>query len=229
MRLPPTPLQQPTSLHSSSASVLSGFSLHCASRASAHQQTARLRLFRYILRRGHRRKLARLRWLTRHLHDETHPRAQAAESCISHPRPSSGASRSSCQDPVNTKSFTAASLPQTPKIARRSSAWRRIANERKLHPKRDPSAPSSTRCWAELLRRTFSHDLLRWQRCSSAAVGEQRGRARVIAAITQRDVIDKILNHTGLGRPCANPASPRAPPEQLSLLHFQSLSDATPA
>ena len=87
--------------------------------------------------------------------------------------------------PTNTKSFTAASLPQTPKIARRSSAWRRIANERKLHPKRDPSAPSSTRCWAELLRRTFSHDLLRWQRCSSAAVGEQRGRARVIAAITQ--------------------------------------------
>ena len=92
----------------------------------------------------------------------------------------------------------------------RSSAWRRIANERKLHPKHDASAPSSTICWAELLRRTFSHDLLRWQRCSSAAVGEQRGRARVIAAITQRHVIDKILNHTGLGRPCANPASPRS-------------------
>lgn len=50
MRLPAASTQAPTSLHSSCASVLSGFSLHCASRAPAHDQAARLRLFRYVLR-----------------------------------------------------------------------------------------------------------------------------------------------------------------------------------
>jgi len=47
-------MRQPTSSSpsrdSSNASVLSGFSLHSASRASAHDQAARLRLFRYVLR-----------------------------------------------------------------------------------------------------------------------------------------------------------------------------------
>ncbi len=49
MRLPVAPTE-PASLHSSSASVLLGFSLHCSSRAPAHDQAARLRLFRYVLR-----------------------------------------------------------------------------------------------------------------------------------------------------------------------------------
>jgi len=83
--------------------------------------------------------------------------------------------------------------------------------------------------WSELLRRTFSHELLRCERCSSAAVGEQRGRVRVIAAITQRHVIDKILHHRGLGRPSTNPASARAPPQQLCLLGLQPFSNATAA
>ena len=49
MRLPVAPAEA-ASLHSSSASVLLGFSLHSAARAPAHDQAARLRLFRYVLR-----------------------------------------------------------------------------------------------------------------------------------------------------------------------------------
>jgi hypothetical protein len=86
----------------------------------------------------------------------------------------------------------------------------------KSHPAHDAAAPASTLSWAELLKRTFACDLLRCSRC-----GE---RARVIATITERAVIEKILAHLGLLRACD--AQPRAPPRQLSLV-FEPSSDST--
>jgi len=57
--------------------------------------------------------------------------------------------------------------------------------------------------WQQLLKRTFSCDLQKCEKCA--------GRIRIIATITQRAVIDKILAHLGLSSR-ANPASARAPP-----------------
>jgi hypothetical protein len=45
-----------------------------------------------------------------------------------------------------------------------------------------PNTPLATMTWAQLLKRTFAFDILHCERCS--------GRARVIAAITERAVID---------------------------------------
>jgi hypothetical protein len=68
--------------------------------------------------------------------------------------------------------------------------------------------PSSSRlCWADLLRKTFACDL-NCPECGS--------RTRVIAVITQPDVIDKILTHRGPMRD-GDPKSARAPPLQLPL------------
>jgi hypothetical protein len=65
--------------------------------------------------------------------------------------------------------------------------------------------------WAQLLKRTFAFDILHCERCS--------GRARVIAAITERAVIDKILTHL---HACGdgNPASARAPPPPMRQARF---------
>jgi hypothetical protein len=52
------------------------------------------------------------------------------------------------------------------------------------------------------LARTFAFDILHCERCG--------GRARVIAAITERAVIDKILSH--LRAASGNPGFARAPP-----------------
>jgi len=44
--------------------------------------------------------------------------------------------------------------------------------------------------WADLLRRTFAFDVLDCPQCG--------GRLRLLATITQRDVIERILTHLGL-------------------------------
>jgi len=68
--------------------------------------------------------------------------------------------------------------------------------------------------WAELSKKTFAFDVLHCQRCG--------GRARILAATTQRSVIDKILTHLDLATKRQSvPAAPRAPPSQLSLLDTQ--------
>jgi hypothetical protein len=58
--------------------------------------------------------------------------------------------------------------------------------------------------WQELLKRTFAIDL---QKCDQCA-----GSVRIIATITERAVIAKILSHLGLASGHGAPASPRAPP-----------------
>jgi len=83
----------------------------------------------------------------------------------------------------------------------------RVATHRKhakKHPAHDASAPSSTMRWQELLKRTFACDLQKCEKC--------RGRVRIIASITERSVINKILACLGLSSGHGNPASARAPP-----------------
>ncbi len=202
MRLPSPSSAPPTCLHSSSASVLSGFCLHCASRASAHDQAARLRLLRYILRPaiaasslafdGTRVTFTMKRTLNDGrsvLHFSPQAFIRRIAQLVPRPR----------QHEIVYCGLFAPNAKDRAKVVRVATHRKRS----KKDPKHDATTPSSTMTWSELLRRTFSHDLLRCERCG--------GSARVIAAITQRDVIDKILHHTGLGRPSANPASARAP------------------
>jgi hypothetical protein len=62
------------------------------------------------------------------------------------------------------------------------------------------------------LKRTFAFDVLHCERCG--------GRARVIAAISEPTLVEKILTHLRAPQ-SANPAAPRAPP--ISLAHQQTL------
>ncbi len=72
-----------------------------------------------------------------------------------------------------------------------------------------PGDPVSLRerrlSWAELLKRVFNEDVLKWKRCG--------GRAEVISAITQPKVIEAIFTCLGY--------TVRAPPIAPSrLAHF---------
>jgi len=204
MRVPAAKTPAPASLHSSSASVLSGFSLHCASRASAHDQAARLRLFRYVLRpaiaadklafdgttvtftmkRSFSNGLSVLRFS---------PQAFIRRIAWLVPRPR--------QHEITYCGLFAANAKDRAKVVRVATHRKRA----KKHPAHDPVAPTSTMSWQELLKRTFACDLQKCDQCG--------GRVRVIATITQRSVIDKILTHLGLATRHGNPASARAPPE----------------
>jgi hypothetical protein len=64
------------------------------------------------------------------------------------------------------------------------------------------------RRWAELLRQIFEVDPLRCPRCGAAM--------RIVAFITQRAVIDRILDHLRRARESARgpPRSPRRAPPQ---------------
>lgn len=65
--------------------------------------------------------------------------------------------------------------------------------------------PCSKYSWSELLRRVFSVDVLRCPVCNS--------RRRWIAAITEAEVIKKILDHLGLESAAPTPAPARPPPQ----------------
>ncbi len=73
-------------------------------------------------------------------------------------------------------------------------------------------------CWPELLKRTFSVDILQCPNCS--------GRLRIIAAINEPQVVRDILSHLGLPTEQPPLAPARAPPEQLDFDEFgQDLGD----
>jgi len=57
--------------------------------------------------------------------------------------------------------------------------------------------------WAELLRRTFAIDVLACPDCG--------GRLRLVATISDGQVIEKILAHLGLPNAPLNPAPARSP------------------
>jgi hypothetical protein len=70
--------------------------------------------------------------------------------------------------------------------------------------RKSPSEPTTKLPWAELIRRTFSVDLLMCPDCGA--------RMQVIAAITQHHVAAKILTHLGLPLLTPPACRPRAPP-----------------
>ena len=61
--------------------------------------------------------------------------------------------------------------------------------------------------WAQLLKRCFAVDVLRCARCGA--------RREVLAVVMRPEPIIAILTHLALASP---QASPRPPPEQLSLI-----------
>jgi hypothetical protein len=58
--------------------------------------------------------------------------------------------------------------------------------------------------WAQRLRRVFSIDIERCERCG--------GAVRIIACTEDPELIEKILQHVGLGAAAAGEPLPRAPP-----------------
>lgn len=58
--------------------------------------------------------------------------------------------------------------------------------------------------WADLFRRVFREDLLVCPRCA--------GGMRVLAAITEPEVVTAILGHLGLATAAPVPSPARAPP-----------------
>lgn len=69
--------------------------------------------------------------------------------------------------------------------------------------------------WADLLRRTFSVDVLDCPECG--------GRLRLLATITQRKVIEKVLSHLGL--PTASPEA--ALPADIEASLFDGTGQST--
>ena len=72
------------------------------------------------------------------------------------------------------------------------SAWPESAPDLESEREATTSAPPRRKnySWSELLRRVFDIDILICERCG--------GPVRVIAAIQEPDMIEKILNHVGL-------------------------------
>ena len=73
------------------------------------------------------------------------------------------------------------------------------------------AAPAARMNWARRLKRVFAIDVEKCEQCG--------GRVRIIAAIEDPEVIEKILRHLGLeqGEPPAGEALPRGPPQSLGL------------
>ncbi len=71
----------------------------------------------------------------------------------------------------------------------------------------EPAAKSKSYTWAKLLARVFQIDVTR---CSDPAC---RGPVKIIAWITQPDVIDKILNHLGIAARAPPPLPLDTPPQ----------------
>ena len=63
--------------------------------------------------------------------------------------------------------------------------------------------------WAQRLKRVFAIDIEKCEGCG--------GRVKIIAAIEDREVIQKILDHLGLQEGAAAQAWPRGPPHSLGL------------
>jgi hypothetical protein len=201
----------------SNASNVRGYNLHAQTRASAHDEAARLRLFRYILRPA----IAQDR-----LHFEnglvtfTMKRVFSDGSQVLRFTPQDFIRRIAMlipaprQHEITYFGLLAANAKHRNDIVR-VPTHRRVPTVRgdenvasETSPK--PLAPRCTMTWAQLLKRTFAVDILHCERCG--------GRARVIAAITERAVIDKILTHlrAASGNPGLAPAPPILPQRQAT-------------
>jgi len=202
----------------SSASNVRGYNLHTQTRVGMHDESARRRLFRYVLRPAIAQE--RLHFEnnvvtfemkrtfsdgTRVLRFSPQPFIRRIAMLVPAPR----------QHEVTYFGLLAANAKHRNDIVR-VPTHRKKARVKGSDPAPNTDAPpeSSRMSWADLLKKTFAFDVLHCEKCG--------GRARVIAAITERSAIDKILTHLGLSANRQSvPAAPRAPPRQLSLLDAQ--------
>jgi len=209
MKLPAAPTGAPRNRADASASAVRGFNLHSETRVSASDDSGRLRLFRYVLRPAIAEE--RLRFdgavvtfeMKRTFSDGTRVLTFTPQSFIRRIALLVPAPR---QHEITYFGLLAANAKQRADIVRVPTHRRkpRVAGSEPVaaahHPVSDDSQ-SPTMHWADLLKRTFAFDVLHCQQCG--------GRARVVAAITERKVIDQILAHLGAAT-AAHPA--RAPP-----------------
>jgi hypothetical protein len=79
----------------------------------------------------------------------------------------------------------------------------------------NPASKQRRLSWAKLLARVFRIDVETCEECG--------GPTKIIAAITQRSVVEKILTHVGLSAEIPTPAPARAPPQ--ASLEFEALPD----
>lgn len=95
-----------------------------------------------------------------------------------------------------------------------SAAWRDdavpaapVGRPRASTPSKDEARPRPRHryLWAELMRRVFDLDVLRCRAC--------RARRRLVALITSRPVIERILAHLGFQTDPPTISPPRAPPQ----------------
>jgi len=192
------------------ASNVRGYNLHAQTRVSAQDEAARLRLLRYVLRPA----IAQDRL---HFDDGlvtfTMKRVFSDGSRVLRFTPQAFIRRVAMlippprQHEITYVGLLAANAKHRKDIVR-VPTHRRVPRVRgdesvaREDPKK-PSTPLCTMTWAQLLKRTFAFDVLHCERCG--------GRARVIAAITDRATIDKILTHLHTAS-SGNPAAARAPP-----------------
>ena len=211
------PASAPVQEAASNASSVRGFNLHAATRISANDDSGRLRLFRYVLRPAIAKD--RLRYdgggvtfqMKRVFSDGTSVFHFTPQSFIRRIAMLIPAPR---QHEITYTGLLAANAKHRRDIVR-VPTHRRVSRvdgsapagstsrASTTHHEEAPRAPSATMPWAELLKRTFAFDVLHCERCG--------GRAKVVAAIIERTVIDQILTHLRT-RPANSNAAPRAPP-----------------
>jgi len=202
----------------SNSSTVRGFNLHCETRVSAHDEAARMRLFRYVLRPAIAQDRLRFedgvvtftmkRMFSNGLRVlKFTPGAFICRIAMLVPAPR--------QHEITYLGLLAANAKHRNDIVRVPTHRRKPKPKPQSQaPDTEPAAlpkappPSSRINWADLLRKTFSCDVSKCDQCG--------GHARVIAVITEPDVIDKILTHRGAIRD-GDPKSARAPPRQLPL------------
>lgn len=203
------PAAQGTGQPVSNASNVRGYNLHAQTRVSAHDEPARLRLFRYILRPA----IAQDR-----LHFEnglvtfTMKRVFSDGSQVLRFTPQAFIRRIAMLVPA-PRQHEITYFGLLAANAKHRSDIVRVATHRRVPTVRGDenvanaastktNTPLTTMTWAQLLTRTFAFDVLHCEKCG--------GRARVVAAITERAIIDKILTH--LRAASGNPGLARAPP-----------------
>ena len=202
----------------SNSSTVHGFNLHCETRISVNDAAARMRLFRYVLRPAIAKDRLHLQdgvvtfTMKRVFADGTHvlkftPAAFIRRIAMLVPAPR--------QHEITYVGLLAANAKHRNDIVRVPTHRRKPTPKPEstapdTEPASTPNAvvlpPSSRINWADLLRKTFACDVSKCDQCG--------GHARVIAVITEPDVIEKILTHRRAIRD-GDPKSARAPPVAL--------------
>lgn len=200
-------------LHSPNASVHRGFSLHCETRAKAHDQAARLRLFRYVLRPAIAAdklqfdgKLVTFE-MKRFLSDGTKFLKFSVQAFIRRialliPRP-----RQCEVTYCGLFTSNAKGREQVVRVATHRRAKAKVASSDTFPtPASAPTLAGPSMSWADLKKRTFGIDELECEHCGQ--------RMRVLCAITDPAAIKRFLDHLGIGVATTTLNRNRGPPQQ---------------